>query len=82
MRRIAASCSLILLAACSQPWPAPTPVAVKGWPRDEQVEIAKERNALADSNLTCSDRSGKPLVFTLAPAVFDDWERMRRELRK
>jgi hypothetical protein len=80
-RRVICSC-LLLLAACTNP-PA-RPVAIKQWSRDEQIQIAKERNALADSNGTAPlfDRSGQQVTSTIAPAVFGDWERMRRELRQ
>ena len=79
MRPSAAICSLILLAACTPP--APPAIAVKDWPRDEQIEIAREHDLLADSLLNC-EIDGKPVGFPLAATVFDDWEMMRREIRK
>jgi hypothetical protein len=78
MRPRTAICSLILLTACN---PAPQTIAVKDWPHDEQVEIAKERNTLSDGKFYCSDQYGKPISFPIALAVFDDWEKMRREIK-
>ncbi len=71
---------LLLLTACSQP---DNSVAIKQFSRDEQTRIASERNTLVDSagDRPLLDTNGHRVTFTMTPAVFDDWERMRRELR-
>jgi hypothetical protein len=79
LKRVSYSICL-LLAACSEvPQRCP---ATKQWSRQEQIEIATERNILADSpEHPLFDEKGKRIVFTVTPAVLDDWERMRRELK-
>lgn len=52
----------------------------KTWTTKEQIEIAKERNAIAGHPFI-QDKTNTPVSLILTPVVFDDWERMRRELR-
>jgi hypothetical protein len=75
-----AICSLLLiLSACTQPTRT---TAIKQFSRDEQVQIATERNIIADSTgEPLFDEKGHRVQFTMTPAVFDDWERMRLDLR-
>ncbi len=76
-KMVICSC-LLLLTACSQPT---RPVAIKQFTRSEQRQIAREHNIIADSGLhPLFDEKGNRIVFTITPAVEEDWERMRRGL--
>jgi hypothetical protein len=69
------------LAACSCPSPSTTPV--KSWSIPEQIQIAKERNLIADSegDKPLFDASGNRIHFPMTAAVFQEWETLRREAR-
>jgi hypothetical protein len=58
---------LLTLAACSPQCPAPTPIAVKDWSREEQRQILTEEKKLPDNSI-------------LIP-VLEDYARLRREVR-
>jgi hypothetical protein len=78
--------ALLGLSACGflgqAPSPAPPVIAIKHFTKAEQREIADERLKLEHSSLCELTATGvRPMAFPDAVLVFDDWARMRADIR-
>jgi hypothetical protein len=80
--------ALLALSACgildrsSSPTPSAPKIALKAFTKDEQHEIADERYKLEHSRLCELTAIGPRLIaFPEAVLVYDDWLRMRDDIR-